>query len=322
MESIVPDRPWSNSDGRLADNIVYFARALRKAGMRVGPASVKDAIEAVLVAGIGSRDDFYWTLHSVLVKRREDHLVFDEAFKLFWKSRELIEKMLAMFSPVAPDKRQKQKPRAAEYAGRPTPCSKAIARTRSRRNPRDRGRRALHLLRQRGAARQGFRADDGARDHRRQAGDRRAPAAVRHGDDAPLPAGPARPPRRSARHDARCAQHRRRPHPAEIPLARRNPSAAGRACRHFRIDEPVHAHLPAFPACAHREAAAGPYLRVRHAAHQPHPADAAPRSRRGAGRGLARRSRTGRAARASAIRSPSSTGCGRAACWGRARSCC
>jgi uncharacterized protein with von Willebrand factor type A (vWA) domain len=103
-----------NSDGRLADNIVYFARALRKAGMRVGPASVKDAIEAVLVAGIGSRDDFYWTLHSVLVTRREDHLVFDEAFKLFWKSRELIEKLLAMFSPVAPDNRQKQKPRAAE----------------------------------------------------------------------------------------------------------------------------------------------------------------------------------------------------------------
>jgi uncharacterized protein with von Willebrand factor type A (vWA) domain len=102
------------SDGRLADNIVYFARALRKAGVRVGPASVKDAIEAVLVAGIGSRDDFYWTLHSVLVTRREDHLVFDEAFRLFWKSRELIEKLLAMFSPVAPDNREKQKPRAAE----------------------------------------------------------------------------------------------------------------------------------------------------------------------------------------------------------------
>src|SRR5881394_812430 len=102
------------TDGRLADNIVYFARALRKAGMRVGPASVKDAIEAVLAAGIGSRDDFYWTLHAVLVSRHEDHPVFDEAFRLFWKSRELIEKLLAMFSPVAPDDREKQKPRAAE----------------------------------------------------------------------------------------------------------------------------------------------------------------------------------------------------------------
>lgn len=102
------------AEGRIADNIVYFARALRRAGMRVGPASVRDAIEAVLAAGLGSRDDFYWTLHCVLVTRREDHQVFDEAFRLFWRSRELIEKMIAMFSPVAPADRQKQRPRAAE----------------------------------------------------------------------------------------------------------------------------------------------------------------------------------------------------------------
>ena len=101
-------------EGRIADNIVHFARALRKAGMRVGPASVKDAIEAVLAAGIGGRDDFYWTLHSVLVKRREDHATFDEAFRLFWRSRELIEKMIAMFSPVAPDTREKRAQRPAE----------------------------------------------------------------------------------------------------------------------------------------------------------------------------------------------------------------
>ncbi len=110
MERATPGR----SEGRIADNIVYFARTLRKAGMRVGPASVKDAIEAVLAAGIGSRDDFYWTLHAVLVTRHEDHPVFDEAFRLFWKSRELIEKMIAMFSPVAPEHRERQKKRAAE----------------------------------------------------------------------------------------------------------------------------------------------------------------------------------------------------------------
>ncbi len=104
----------ADPDGRIADNIVYFGRALRKAGMRVGPASIKDAIEAVLAAGIGSRDDFYWVLHAVLVTRHEDHAVFDEAFRLFWKSRELIEKMLAMFSPVAPDTREKIDRRAAE----------------------------------------------------------------------------------------------------------------------------------------------------------------------------------------------------------------
>ncbi|MBD0416613.1 vWA domain-containing protein [Oryzicola mucosus] len=110
-----PSQPeTARIEGRLAENIVYFARTLRKAGMRVGPASVKDAIEAVLAAGIGDREDFYWTLHAVLVNRHEDHAVFDEAFRLFWRSRELVEKMLAMFSPIAPDHREKQKPRPAE----------------------------------------------------------------------------------------------------------------------------------------------------------------------------------------------------------------
>jgi len=119
-------------EGRMADNIVYFARALRKAGMRVGPASVKDAIEAVLAAGIGDRDDFYWTLHSVLVSRREDHAVFDEAFRLYWKSRELVEKMLAMLSPVTPDKRERVKPRAAENR-----VSQALLEDRKDRPPRE-----------------------------------------------------------------------------------------------------------------------------------------------------------------------------------------
>jgi uncharacterized protein len=104
----------ANTDGRVADNILFFGRVLRKAGMKVGPASVRDAIDAVIAVGIGSRDDFYWTLHAVFVKRHEDHPVFDDAFRLYWKSRELIEKMIAMFSPVAMDKREKQKKKAGE----------------------------------------------------------------------------------------------------------------------------------------------------------------------------------------------------------------
>ena len=34
-------------EGRLAENIVYFARALRAAGIPVGPGSVLDALAAV-----------------------------------------------------------------------------------------------------------------------------------------------------------------------------------------------------------------------------------------------------------------------------------
>ena len=45
-----------------AQNIVHFARALREAGVPLGPGAVLDALAAVEAAGIGDRDDFYTTL--------------------------------------------------------------------------------------------------------------------------------------------------------------------------------------------------------------------------------------------------------------------
>ncbi len=113
-EIMEPGRASPQSGGRIADNIVYFARALRKTGIPVGPAAVIDAIRAVETAGITSREDFYWTLHSTFVKKREHRVIFHEAFELFWRERGLIEKMLALFSPVAPAGPRKEKPRAAE----------------------------------------------------------------------------------------------------------------------------------------------------------------------------------------------------------------
>jgi len=109
---IVPPSP--TGDGRLADNIVFFARALRKAGLKIGPAAIADAIEAVETIGIGSRDEFHAALSSIFVKRHEDLAVFDEAFRLFWRSRDLVQKMIAMMSPVAPENREKEKPRPGE----------------------------------------------------------------------------------------------------------------------------------------------------------------------------------------------------------------
>ena len=98
--------------GRLADNIVYFARILRGAGLPVGPASVVDAIQAVDLAGLTSREDLYWALHAVLVTKREHHVIFDEAFKIYWRNRQLVEKMLAMMSPVARPAQVPEKPKA------------------------------------------------------------------------------------------------------------------------------------------------------------------------------------------------------------------
>jgi len=89
-------------NGRLAQNIVYFARALRAAGIPVGPGAVLDALNAVAAAGVGTREDFYWTLHAVFVKRHEHLVLYDQAFRMFFRKRAYLDKLLAMLSPQAP----------------------------------------------------------------------------------------------------------------------------------------------------------------------------------------------------------------------------
>src|SRR5499427_1875686 len=99
-------RGGDNDSGRLAENIVYFARALRAAGLPVGPGAVLDALEAVKAAGVGAREDFYWTLHAVFVKRHEHSVLFDQAFRIFFRRRGYIDQLMAMMLPQAPATRR------------------------------------------------------------------------------------------------------------------------------------------------------------------------------------------------------------------------
>ena len=85
--------------GRFATNIMHFARALRAAGMPVGPGKVLDAIRAVEAVGVGRRSDFYWTLHAVFVNRRDQRELFDQAFHIFWRKPDLLEKAMQLLLP-------------------------------------------------------------------------------------------------------------------------------------------------------------------------------------------------------------------------------
>lgn len=87
------------ASGRLAGNIVHFARILRRAGLHVGPRQVLDAVEAVETAGIGRREDFYWTLRATLIKRHEEHEIFDQAFHVFWRNPKLLDRMTSLMLP-------------------------------------------------------------------------------------------------------------------------------------------------------------------------------------------------------------------------------
>jgi hypothetical protein len=97
-----PASGGGEANGRLAENILYFARALRAAGIPVGPGAVLDALEALQTAGVGTREDFYWTLHAVFVKRHEHTILFDQAFRIFFRRRGYIDQLIAMMMPQAP----------------------------------------------------------------------------------------------------------------------------------------------------------------------------------------------------------------------------
>ena len=84
---------------RLSENIMQFARALRAAGLPVGPGKAIDAIEAVKAVGIGDREDFYWTLHAVFVQRREQREIFDQAFHIFWRNPQFLQRMMSLMLP-------------------------------------------------------------------------------------------------------------------------------------------------------------------------------------------------------------------------------
>ena len=85
--------------GRLAENVMHFARLLRAAGLRIGPDRVIDCVRALEIAGAARRDDWYWTMSSVLLSREEQRPIFDQAFRIFWRDPKLVEKMMQLLLP-------------------------------------------------------------------------------------------------------------------------------------------------------------------------------------------------------------------------------
>jgi len=94
-----PDLPLPE-DGKIVDNIAHFARALRRAGLPVGPGRVLTAIQAVAAAGFTQRTDFYWTLHACFVNRPEERQVFHQTFRLFWRDPRFMEHMMSLMLPA------------------------------------------------------------------------------------------------------------------------------------------------------------------------------------------------------------------------------
>src|ERR1700704_353594 len=97
--------------GQMADNVIGFARALRAAGIPVGPGAVIDALTALQVIEIGNRADVFTTLEAIFVKRHEHALIFAQAFDLFFRAAEEWKHLLD--SVPLPDHARKKPPPAS-----------------------------------------------------------------------------------------------------------------------------------------------------------------------------------------------------------------
>ena len=74
-------------NGAFLRNLLLFGRVLRALGLDVNPGRMFDLVSALQFISIGNRSDFYHAARGLLVHRREDIAIFDEAFEVFWRSR-------------------------------------------------------------------------------------------------------------------------------------------------------------------------------------------------------------------------------------------
>lgn len=89
----------SEAPGHLAANVMHFGRLLRRAGLPLGSDRIRLALEALPIAGLASRDELHDVLAACFVARHEHQALFDEAFATFWRSPDLLGRMMAMLLP-------------------------------------------------------------------------------------------------------------------------------------------------------------------------------------------------------------------------------
>ena len=69
----------------LLSNLMLFAGLLRRLGLDVGSGNVVDLVRATEYAPVGRKQDFYQAARCLLVHRKQDLALFDEAFQVFWR---------------------------------------------------------------------------------------------------------------------------------------------------------------------------------------------------------------------------------------------
>jgi uncharacterized protein len=71
--------------GHLLPNLLLFGRVLRGLGLDGSPARMIDLASALRLLDVGKKRDVYHAMRALVVRRREDIALFDDAFEAFWR---------------------------------------------------------------------------------------------------------------------------------------------------------------------------------------------------------------------------------------------
>jgi uncharacterized protein with von Willebrand factor type A (vWA) domain len=82
----------------LVTNIVRFVGLLRDAGVHVHGGRVPDVVSAMERVGVSRRTHVKAAMRSLLIHRREDISLFDDAFDRFWRARKTLQEGLPLVS--------------------------------------------------------------------------------------------------------------------------------------------------------------------------------------------------------------------------------
>ncbi len=80
LETAREDKPEA-----LLQNLMLFGELLRRMGLDFGSANMLDLVRATEDVPVGHKQDFRHAARCLLVHRKPDLPLFDEAFQVFWR---------------------------------------------------------------------------------------------------------------------------------------------------------------------------------------------------------------------------------------------
>jgi uncharacterized protein len=109
----------------LAENVMHFARVLRRTGMPVATDRVQTALRALQLTGVSKRHEFHATLAACFISAQSQREIFNQAFHIFWRDPDLLNRSLSLLLPPPQSEAENASPemsrRLAEAFERPAP---------------------------------------------------------------------------------------------------------------------------------------------------------------------------------------------------------